>query len=58
LAGAAGQKEKMLMEHRKIWETSVDEAVRIFREGLLALIPVVEKAKCLGPIRTPTTTGT
>jgi hypothetical protein len=35
----------MIMAHRKTWETSVNEAVRIFREGLLALIPVVEKAK-------------
>lgn len=33
------------MAHRKTWETSVNEAVGIFREGLLALIPIVEKAK-------------
>jgi hypothetical protein len=33
------------MTRPKYWETSVNEAVRIFREGLLALIPVAKKAK-------------
>jgi hypothetical protein len=44
-AGTLDENGKMIMAHRKTWETSVNEVVRIFREGLLALIPVVEKAK-------------